>query len=180
MSPELVFNKADPTKPIAHKRNQAAVEADGDFTRANPNSACVWHYEGQDLNGNGKLEPEETMHRTCGTVAIKDDILVVGDFCGIIHCLDAKTGKCHWTHDMLAASWASPLITDGKGLFGQRRRKHAGVQTQYDQELISKDADGNPGGIDMGSSIYSTPIVANGVLYISTRNLLFAIAPSGN
>jgi hypothetical protein len=44
------------------------------------------------------------------------------------------------------------------------------------KELTSKDADGKPGGYDMGSSIYSTPIVANGVLYISTRNLLFAIA----
>ncbi|HEY2827901.1 MAG TPA: PQQ-binding-like beta-propeller repeat protein, partial [Pirellulales bacterium] len=175
VSPELVFNKADPNKPIAHKRNQAAVEADGDFTRPNPNSACVWHYEGADLNGNGKLEPEETMHRTCGTVAIKDDILVVGDFCGIIHCLDAKTGKCHWTHDMLAASWASPLITDGKVYLGNEDGSMLVFKLSPTKELISKDADGNPGGIDMGSSIYSTPIVANGVLYISTRNLLFAI-----
>jgi outer membrane protein assembly factor BamB len=180
VSSELVFNKADPTKPIAHKRNQAAVEADGDFTRANPNSACVWHYEGQDLNGNGKLEPEETMHRTCGTVAIKDDILVVGDFCGIIHCLDAKTGKCHWTHDMLAASWASPLITDGKVYLGNEDGSMLVFKLSPTKQLISKDADGNPGGIDMGSSIYSTPIVANGVLYISTRNLLFAIAAPGN
>ena len=32
------------------------------------------------------------------------------------------------------------------------------------------------GEIDMGSSVYSTPIVANGVLFISTKNQLFAIA----
>src|SRR5262249_26680782 len=46
VSQELVFNKADPNTPIAPKRNQACVDADGDFTRPNPNSACVWHYEG--------------------------------------------------------------------------------------------------------------------------------------
>jgi len=27
----------------------------------------------------------------------------------------------------------------------------------------------------MGSSVYSTPIVANGVLYVSTKSQLFAI-----
>jgi outer membrane protein assembly factor BamB len=167
VSPELVFNSADPAKPIAHKRNQACVEADGDFTRANPNSAMVWHYEGADVNGDGKLETEEIMHRTCGTVAIKDDVLLVADFCGIIHCLDAKTGKCHWTHDMLAASWASPLITDGKVYIGNEDGNVLVFKFGKEKKLLST--------IDMGSSVYSTPIVANGVLFISTRNQLCAI-----
>ncbi len=39
VSPELVFNAKNPDVPIAPKRNQACVEADGDFTRENPNSA---------------------------------------------------------------------------------------------------------------------------------------------
>src|SRR5262249_34201694 len=64
VSAELVFNRAIPAEPIPHKRNQACVEAEGDFTRANPNSAAVWHYEGEDRNHNGKLEFDETMHRT--------------------------------------------------------------------------------------------------------------------
>ncbi len=144
------------------------MEADGDFTRANPNSAIVWHYEGADVNGDGKLDTEEIMHRTCGTVAIKDDVLLVADFCGIIHCLDAKTGKCHWTHDMLAASWASPLITDGKVYIGNEDGNVLVFKFGKEKKLLST--------IDMGSSVYSTPIVANGVLFISTRNQLFAIA----
>jgi hypothetical protein len=28
----------------------------------------------------------------------------------------------------------------------------------------------------MGSSVYSTPVPANGVLYISNRNMLYALA----
>ncbi len=173
VSPELVFNSASPDKPIAHKRNQACVEADGDFTRPNPNSAAVWHYEGEDLNKNGKLEFEESMHRTCGTAAIKDDILVIPDFSGLVHCLDAKTGKCHWTHDMLSACWSSALIVDGKIYIGDEDGDIKIFKLGPTKELI--------GEINMGSSVYSTPIVANGVLFISTKNQLFAIqAPSAN
>ena len=127
----------------------------------------IWHYEGVDANGNGKLDTEEAMHRTCGTVAIKDGILYVADFCGIVHCLDAKTGKLHWTHDMLAASWASPLITDGKVYLGNEDGNVLIFKFGPKKELLNT--------VDMSSSVYTTPIVANGVLFISTRNQLFAI-----
>ena len=120
------------------------------------------------MNGDGKLDFEETMHRTCGTVAIKDDVLFVADFSGIIHCLDAKTGKCHWTHDMLAACWGSPLIVDGKVYIGDEDGNVLVFKFGKEKKLLST--------IDMGSSVYSTPIVANGVLFISTRNQLCAIA----
>jgi len=172
VSPDLVFNSSDPSKPISHKRNQACVEADGDFTRANPNSAAVWHYEGEDLNHDGKLAFEETMHRTCGTATIKDDILMIADFSGLVHCLDAKTGKCYWTHDLLSACWSSPLIADGKAYIGNEDGKVTVFKFGKTKEILSE--------IDMGSSVYSTPIVANGVLYISTKNQLFAIQTPGS
>ena len=94
------------------------------MARPNPNSAAVWHYASYDPNKNGKIEFEETMHRTCGTVAIKDGLLFVADFSGLFHCLDAKTGMPYWTHDMLAAAWGSPLIVDGQGLHRRRGRRH--------------------------------------------------------
>jgi outer membrane protein assembly factor BamB len=167
VSPELVYNSSDPKKPIAHKRNQACVPEDGDFTRDNPNSAAVWHYDGHDADGDGKLVFEEQMHRTCGTVAIKDDILYIADFSGLVHCVDAKTGKQYWTHDMLAASWASPLVADGKVYIGDEDGEVTIFKHGKEKEVL--------GEISMGSSVYSTPIVANGVLYIASKNLLFAI-----
>ena len=33
---------------------------------------------------------------------------------------------------------------------------------------------------NMGSSVYSTPVVANGVLFIANRDRLFAIAPGSS
>jgi hypothetical protein len=168
VSPELVFNTKDPKTPIPHKRNQACVEEEGDFTRDNPNSAAVWHYAGVDKNKNGKLEFEEAMHRTIGSVAIKDGLLYVADLSGLFHCLDVKTGKPHWTFDMLAASWGSPLIADGKVYVGDEDGDVAVFNLSADEgEPIAEN--------NMGSSVYSTPIVANGVLYISSKDHLFAI-----
>jgi outer membrane protein assembly factor BamB len=117
-SPELAVSLKAPDTPLPHRRNQAVIKEQGEVARPNPNSAAIWHYPGFDADGNGKLDFEETMHRTCGTVAIKDGLLFVADFSGLFHCLDLKTGKPHWTHDMLAASWGSPLIADGKVYIG--------------------------------------------------------------
>ena len=72
VSPTRVYNANDMTKPIATKRKQALVAAEGDIERDNPNSAAVWHYVGKD-----PIVFESTMHRTCGTVAIKDNLLFV-------------------------------------------------------------------------------------------------------
>ncbi|MEX2025730.1 MAG: PQQ-binding-like beta-propeller repeat protein, partial [Pirellulaceae bacterium] len=111
VSESIVVNRADPEKPIAHKRLQSSVEADGDVEKPNPNSGVVWKYMQQDNNGDGEVDDFlETFHRSIASVAIKNDILVCPDFSGLVHCLDANSGKAYWTYDMLAASWGSPLI----------------------------------------------------------------------
>ncbi|MDZ4817671.1 MAG: PQQ-binding-like beta-propeller repeat protein [Planctomycetota bacterium] len=167
VSPELVFNSKDPEKPIEHKRNQAMVKEDGDFARPNPNSAAVWHYENHDFDGNGKISFEESMHRTCGTVAIANDLLFVADFSGLVHCVDVKTGKPYWTHDMLSAAWGSPLIVEDRLYIGDEDGEVSILKVAKELEVI--------GEVSMGNAVYSTPIVANGVLYISNKSFLFAI-----
>ena len=117
-SPELAVHVDDRTKAIPHRRIQAVVPEDGEVAIDNPNSAVVWHYDRTDQNGDGEFDFEETMHRSCGTVAIKEDLLYIADFSGLFHCLDAKTGKVHWTYDMLAAAWGSPLIVGDKVYIG--------------------------------------------------------------
>jgi outer membrane protein assembly factor BamB len=175
VSPELAFNSKDPTKPIPPKRLQAVVEEEGDFARPNPNSAVVWHYANEDTNGDGKIDFEETMHRTVGTVAIKDDILYIADFSGLFHCLNAKTGKVNWVYDMLAAAWGSPLIVDGKVYVGDEDGDVAIFRHSADPKVAMDDGTPALGEINMGNSVYSTPIVADNVLYIANRTHLFAI-----
>ena len=155
-----------PDKPIAHKRLQAAEKEKGDFVKENPNSAALWHYSTVDANNNKKFEFEETMHRTCGTVAIKNDLLYIADFSGLVHCVDAKTGKPHWTHDMLAASWGSPLIVEDRVYIGDEDGEMTIFKLSDELEIIAEPT--------LGNSVYSTPIVANGVLYVSNKDELFA------
>ncbi|RMF37934.1 MAG: serine/threonine protein kinase [Planctomycetota bacterium] len=162
VSPTLVYNAADPSKPIPHKRLKACEPEKGDFQRDNPNSAAVWHYV-----GNNPDEFETTMHRSCGTVAIKDDLLFIADFSGVFHCLDAKTGKAHWTYDMFAASWASPLIVGDRVYISDEDGDIAIFKVSKEQEMI--------GEINMGSAVYTTPVAANNTLFIANRNQLFAL-----
>jgi outer membrane protein assembly factor BamB len=120
------------------------------------------------VNGNGKIEFEERMHRSCGTVAIKDDLLYVADFSGLFHCLNAKTGKLNWSYDMLAAAWGSVLIADNKVYVGDE-----------DGDIIVFNLTAEKHDpifeVNMLSSVYSTPVVANDVLFIANKDHLFAI-----
>ena len=179
VSPELAFNAADPNQVIEHKRVQAVVPEEGDLARTNPNSAVIWHYSEFDQNDDGEIDFEETMHRSCGTVAIRDDVLYIADFSGLFHCLDANSGKVHWTYDMLAAAWGSPLIVEDKVYIGDEDGEVAIFRHSADKNVAMKDEDGEMepfyGTRDMGNSVYSTPIVADNVLYISNRTHLFAI-----
>ncbi len=170
VSSELAFNAADPKKPIPHKRLQAVDPKEGDIARPNPNSAVVWHYAEADQNGDGKAEFEETMHRTCGTVVIKDGLLYISDFSGLFHCVDAKTGKPHWTHDLFAATWGSALIVEDKVYIGDEEGKVTVFKLSAEKELLAEN--------NMGNSVYSTPVIANNIMYIANKTHLFAIAPT--
>jgi outer membrane protein assembly factor BamB len=163
VSPTLVFNRKNPQTPIAYKRLQACNPAEGDFERDNENSAAVWHYVGNNLK-----VFEQTMHRTIGSPVIKNDLLFISDESGLVHCLNARTGAAHWTHDMLCASWSTQLIAGENVYIGNQDGTALVIAVSNVKEIISEN--------DMGNAIYNSPVVANGVLFVATVNTLFAIA----
>ncbi len=179
ISPELVLD--DKGNVVPHRRIQAAEPSDA--VKPNPNSGIEWHYSKHDQNGDGKIDFEEELHRSIGTAAIKDDILYLADFSGLFHCVDAKTGKPHWTYDMLSASWGSALIVDGKVYIGDEDGDVSVFNHSADKDkALRKGEDGEYKPIqeiNMGTSVYSTPVVANGTLFISTKTHLFAIGETG-
>jgi hypothetical protein len=173
VSPQLAMKvEGDTRTEIPHKRIQAVEPEKGEIAIDNANSAVVWHYSMSDSNEDGEIDFEEEMHRTIGTCAIKDDVIYVADFSGLLHCLDARgdngEAKVHFTYDMLAQSWGSPLISDGHVYVGDEDGDVAIFEfgPQYNEPVEE---------INMGSSVYSTPIAANGRIYISTKDKLFAI-----
>jgi outer membrane protein assembly factor BamB len=94
----------------------------------------------------------------------------LADMSGILHCLDVKTGKPNWTFDMMAPVWGSPLVADGKVYLGDQDGDVAILKAGPEMKKIAE--------IDMGNSVYSTPVPANGVLYIMTSSQLYAITVS--
>ena len=71
-----------------------------------------------DITQSGRLWHFEKIRRSISTAAIKDGLIYLADFSGFLHCLDLKTGKPYWTHDMFAAIWGSPIIIDDKVYLG--------------------------------------------------------------
>lgn len=175
VSPELVFNESSPRVAIAHKRRLACDKNVGDFTRPNPNSAAIWKYVGNDLDGDGQLSFEEEMHRSFSQIVIKDDLLFTNDFSGLLHCIDRKSGKAHWTYDQYTTTWASPLLTDN----------HIFVSnTDGDVRAFALSADPRiamPGNKPVSENnarqpIYGTPTIDNNVMFLMTKDMIYAIA----
>lgn len=173
---------------IPARRLQVVDTDEGDKIEQNPNSAVVWHYTKVDTDGNGKFSFEETMHRTIGTAAIKNDLLFISDFSGLFHCLDAKkvdektTNEdgthppvVYWKYDMFAAAWGSPLIVDGKVYIGDEDGDIAIFELSSDPEVAMPDEEPIVE-INVGNAVYSSPIVANDVLYIANKSTLYAIS----
>ena len=179
ISAELAVRADRPDEPLPPRRFQAVVPEEGEKAIPNPNSAALWHYSQSDQNGDGEIDFEETMHRSLSSVAVKDNLLYITDVSGLVHCLDATTGKVHWTYDMLAAAWGSPLVVDGKVYIGDEDGDVAVFRHSADRNEAMREEDGEwlpyYGEKNMGGSVYSTPIIADGVLYISNRSHLFAI-----
>ncbi len=138
----------------------------------NPNSGVIWHYGGVDDEAGtvtGKAG-ESIFRRTMSTAAIDNDLVYIADLSGFVHCLDLKTGKRYWVHDMLSAVWGSPMVADGKVMIGNEDGKLTVFKASKDAaELLAEIDTVNY------SSIYSTPCVANGHLFLVDRCRLYCI-----
>lgn len=113
----------------------------------------------------------DQFNRSMSTCAIRDGLLYVADLSGFLYCFDARTGKRHWRYDTLSAVWGSPYVVDGKVFLGTEEGEVIVMRHGPQETLLGRHP--------MGSSVYTTPVAANGVLYIASRNALFAIARPG-
>jgi outer membrane protein assembly factor BamB len=172
-SAQLVVDRQD--KPVAPRRVCAVDKAAGERVVANPRSAVVWHYGGTTESSGGNApggdsngdDQAKKMHRSLGMPVIQGNLLVIGDFAGIVHCLDAKTGKSLWTHDMMAAIWGSPLVADGRVYLGNQDGDVTVFALDRTLKVLAKNA--------MGSPVYGTPTACGDVLYVGTSTYVFAI-----
>lgn len=129
---------------------------------------CIDPARSGDITETGQLWHYDKIRRSLSTAAIAEGLVYISDFSGFVHCVDAGTGKPFWTLDVLAAVWGSPLVADEKVYLGDEDGDVIVLQTGRELKKIAE--------MNMGSSVYSTPVPANGVLFIMTRSELYAIA----
>ncbi len=131
------------------------ASGEGDVTE----SGVVWHRGGEDFR------------RTISTAAIADGLVYIADLSGFLYCLDAETGAHHWTYDTFAAVWGSAFVADGKVYLGDEDGDvveiRQGKGKNGEAEVLAE--------INLGSAVYTTPIANDGILYIASRNMLYAL-----
>jgi outer membrane protein assembly factor BamB len=121
-----------------------------------------------DITETGRIWHYDKIRRSVSTGAISNGLLFYVDFSGFLHCLDVTTGKPYWTHDMLAAVWGSPMVINGKVYIGDEDGDIVVLEAAKEKKLVSE--------LNMGSSVYATPVPANGALFVMNRNQLWAFS----
>src|SRR5262249_12642294 len=77
--------------------------------RPNPNSRVVWRYGGPAGPLAAQLMRDELFSRTLANCTVHDGLVYACDIDGYLHCLDARTGRSYWWHDLRATPWCAPL-----------------------------------------------------------------------
>jgi outer membrane protein assembly factor BamB len=121
-----------------------------------------------DITTSGRLWDYDKVSRTISNVAIDNGLLFIADLAGFLHCLDVNTGKAYWTHDLLSKVWASPMVIAGKVYLGDEDGDVFVMEAAKEKKLIFQTS--------MGSNVYSTVVPADGTLFVTNRNQLFALA----
>lgn len=159
------------TPVIANDRVYVAIGHDPENGDGVGAFTCIDATRTGDITGTGKVWVDDKIGRSISTASVVDGVVYVADFPGIVHCLDAQTGKPYWTHDTEGHVWGSTLVGDGKVYVGNENGTLTILAAGKEKKVI--------GTIDFKDPIQSTPIAAGGVLYVATGTNLYAIQGDG-
>jgi outer membrane protein assembly factor BamB len=156
------------TPVLYRNRIYVAIGRDAAMGRGRGALQCIDATQTGDISRSGKVWTYQGLDWTPATVSIADGLVYLADMAGRLHCLDAETGHRYWAYDAKCGMvLGSTLVADGKvympsskGLFIFAAGREA--------RLLDK--------VTFGSPIYSTPVAANGTLYIAShKGWLWAI-----
>lgn len=112
------------------------------------------------------------LRRHCiATPSVHNGLVFVGDFGKMIHCVDAETGRPHWTHETEGEIWGSTLVADGKAYVGTTRGDFWILSAQKEKQVLGR--------VEFDEEINGTPTAANGALFIATMSRLYALKTTG-
>jgi outer membrane protein assembly factor BamB len=140
----------------------------------NKDSGLVWHFGGLDTSDDA--ERNYVFGRALSTCAVHDGLCYACDFDGWFFCLDARTGKKRWHHELGADTWSSPYWVNGHIYMGNERGDIHIFKHGKTKQLVRKISMGST-----GTKVRVTPVAVGGVLYVMTENpcRLYAISNGG-
>ncbi|NQU25881.1 MAG: PQQ-binding-like beta-propeller repeat protein [Candidatus Nealsonbacteria bacterium] len=103
----------------------------------------------------------------CSTPSVHDGLVYTADCGGKVHCVDAATGRACWVHDAGRDMWASTLVADGKVYIGTRSGQFWVLAAGRKKQVLST--------VRLDAAVISTPVAANGTLYVGTMKRLYAL-----
>ena len=149
--------------------------ASGQDPRHGPGNGCLTCIDatrtGKLVDGAGVRWRYKGIGRSCSTVSVADGLVYAADYAGVLHCVEADTGKLVWKQSLGAHVWGSTLCADGKVYVGNERGQLWVLKAGRQKTVLST--------VPMRSPIYTTPAAANGVLYVATHRYLYALAKPG-
>jgi outer membrane protein assembly factor BamB len=128
---------------------------------------CIDATQTGDVTETGLLWSYPVERHCCTTPAICDGLVYVADCAGNVHCVDAQTGSPYWVHDAGSEIWASTLVADGKVYAGTRLGHFWVLAAGKQKRVISL--------VRLDDAVISTPVAANGTLYVGTMTRLYAL-----
>ncbi len=128
---------------------------------------CIDAAGAGDITSSGLVWSHPVERHCCSTPAVHDGLAYVADCAGKVHCVEIQTGRPVWVHDAGSEIWASTLVADGKVYVGTRRGDFWVLAAGRELRVLSS--------IRLDGAVISTPVAANGVLYVGTMPRLYAL-----
>jgi len=155
------------TTVIHDSRVYAVIGQDPEHGDGLGRLCCIDPTQSGDISKSGTLWAFDDIGRSISTPSIADGLIYQAEYDGDLHCLDAKTGEHYWKHETFSRIWGSTLVADGKVFLPTEDGELYIFATGKEKKEL--------GTAGFEASIYSSPVVANDVLYIATMTHLFAI-----
>jgi len=155
--------------PVVYKnRIYVAIGRDSSMGRGRGALQCIDAAKTGDITETGRIWTYQGLDRTPSTVSISDGLVYVADVAGRLHCVDAETGRGYWIHETNSQHLlGSTLVADGKVYMPTQKGLFI-LAAGKEERLLNR--------VSVGAPIYSTPVAANGTLYIvSNKGWIWAV-----
>jgi outer membrane protein assembly factor BamB len=147
------------TPVFVQDRVYVALGRDPEHGRGRGAMHCIDATRTGDITQSGRVWSYQGLDRTISTASVAHGLVYLSDVAGRLHCLDGDTGKCYWIHDTKSEVWGSTLVADGK-IYMPTAKYLWVLKEGRTLEILDH--------INLGSRVFASPVVANGILYVAT------------